>query len=557
MHPTVRHSLVALTAALLLGRPIMNAAESSLAPAWLEDTVFYEIYPQSFRDSNGDGIGDLPGSIEKLPYLRSLGVTGLWINPCFESPFRDAGYDVADFYKVAPRYGTNDDLRNLFAEARKLGMHVMLDLVAGHTSDQHPWFRESQRHERNRYTDWYIWTDSVWTWFAPNQSVVVGAAERDANYIPNFFYFQPALNYGYAQPDPKAPWQQPVDAPGPLAVRAELKNIMRFWFDLGASGFRVDMAGSLVKNDPDGRATAALWHEFRAWMDREYPDCALVSEWSSPQIAIPNGFHMDFLLPYNKPGYVSLFRKSAPEATPFFDRSGRGDIRKFLDEFEPLYAATKRQGFIAIPTGNHDTVPRIGNGRDSRDLAVAYAFLLTMPGVPFIYYGDEIGMRSTEGLPSKEGGFGRTGARTPMQWDGSRNAGFSTAPTDRLYLSIPAAADRPSVAAQETDSASSLHAVRELIALRKAHAALGASGDFTTLVAEAGKLPFVYERAKSGERILVALNPSAQPCAVPLPAGFGAPSLRALAGETAAFRRAGQGWTVQLPAVSYAVVRVE
>ena len=557
MHTIIRFSLPALTAALLLGRLSMNAAEPTLAPAWLEDAVFYEIYPQSFLDTNGDGIGDLRGIIEKLPYLRSLGVTGLWINPCFESPFHDAGYDVSDFYKVAPRYGTNDDLRNLFAEARKLGMHVMLDLVAGHTSDQHPWFRESQRHERNSYTDWYIWTNSVWTWFAPNQQVVVGAAERDANYIPNFFYFQPALNYGYAQPDPKAPWQQPVDAPGPQAVRAELKNIMRFWFDLGASGFRVNMAGSLVKNDPDGRATAALWHEFRGWMDREYPDCALVSEWSAPQVAIPNGFHMDFLLPYSKPGYKSLFRPAEDGATAFFDRSGRGDIRKFLDEFEPLYAATKSQGFIAIPTGNHDTVPRLGDGKDPRELAVAYAFLLTMPGVPFIYYGDEIGMRSTEGLPSKEGGFGRTGARTPMQWDDSRNAGFSTAPADRLYLPVPAGPDRPSVAAQQGVPDSVLNTVRALIALRHAHPALGASGGFSAVAAESGRLPFVFERTKGHERILVAINPAAQPCEVRLPAAVVFSEARKLAGEAGAFRSDAQGWTVRLPAVSYAVVKLE
>jgi maltose alpha-D-glucosyltransferase/alpha-amylase len=138
-------------------------------PAWLEHTVFYEIYPQSFCDSNGDGIGDLRGIREKLPYLHDLGITGIWLNPCFESPFRDAGCDISDFYKVAPRYGSNDDLHALFAEARRLGIRVMLDLVAGHTSDQHPWFQASQRHERNRYTDWYIWMDSVWTWSAPGK----------------------------------------------------------------------------------------------------------------------------------------------------------------------------------------------------------------------------------------------------------------------------------------------------------------------------------------------------------------------------------------------------
>jgi maltose alpha-D-glucosyltransferase/alpha-amylase len=557
MHSTGQRLVLAIAATLCFGPPIMSAAESSPASDWLEHAVFYEIYPQSFLDTNGDGIGDLRGIIEKLPYLHSLGVTALWINPCFESPFRDAGYDISDFYRVAPRYGTNEDLRTLFAEARKLGLRVMLDLVAGHTSDQHPWYRESQRHERNRYTDWYIWTDSVWTWSAPNQQVVVGAAERDANYIPNFFCFQPALNYGYAQPDPKLPWQQPVDAPGPRAVREELKKIMRFWFDLGASGFRVDMAGSLVKNDPDGRATAALWHEFRAWMDREYPDRALVSEWSEPRVAIPAGFHMDFLLPFSKPGYKSLFRPTTPEATAFFDSSGRGDIRRFLDEFEPLYAATRDHGFIAIPTGNHDTVPRLGDGKDPRELDVAYAFLLTMPGVPFIYYGDEIGLRSVAGLPSKEGGFGRTGARTPMQWDASPNAGFSAASADRLYLPIDSAADRPTVAAQEGDPHSTLNTVRALIALRQAHPALQASGAFAAVVARTGEVPFVYERSSGRERILVAVNPAARPCEVRLPATVKFSEVRKLAGEAEAFQDDARGWTVKLPAVSYAVVGID
>jgi maltose alpha-D-glucosyltransferase/alpha-amylase len=521
------------------------------SPAWLETAVFYEIYPQTFADSNGDGIGDLRGIIGKLPYLHDLGFTAIWLNPCFESPFGDAGYDVSDFYKVAPRYGTNDDLRDLFAEARRLGLRVMLDLVAGHTSDQHPWFRASQRADRNEYSDWYIWNSSVWDWFAPGQQVVVGAAERPANYIPNFFFFQPALNYGYAHPDPKLPWQQPVDAPGPRAVRAELKKIMAFWFDLGASGFRVDMAGSLVKGDADGRATADLWHEFRAWMDATYPDCALVSEWSQPQIAIPSGFHMDFLLPFARPGYKALFRADGGRA-PIFDRSGATSFRVFLDEFEPLYTATKELGFIAIPSGNHDTVPRLGNGRDARDLAVAEAFLLTMPGVPFLYYGDEIGLRSQSGLPTKEGGYERTGARTPMQWDASANAGFSTAPAAKLYLPIEPESDRPTVAAQMAEAASPLQDVKNLIGIRKAHPALGASGAFLTLVAGDG-LPCIYERTKDGERILVALNPANSTRVARLPFGVNPAGMQSLAGDGAAFRRDAEGWTVTLPPVSYAI----
>ena len=155
-HNTPLRRAAGLVAAMIALAPLARGVETSTnMPAWLEHAVFYEIYPQSFRDSNGDGIGDLRGITEKLPYLHDLGITGIWLNPCFESPFRDAGYDISDFYKVAPRYGSNDDLRALFAEARRLGIRVMLDLVAGHTSDQHPWFQASQRHERNRYTDWY------------------------------------------------------------------------------------------------------------------------------------------------------------------------------------------------------------------------------------------------------------------------------------------------------------------------------------------------------------------------------------------------------------------
>jgi maltose alpha-D-glucosyltransferase/alpha-amylase len=540
---------------MALTTPLFPAASPAHTPAWLENAVFYQIYPQSFHDSNGDGIGDLRGIIEKLPYLHDLGVTAIWLSPCYESPFGDAGYDVADFYKVAPRYGTNDDLRALFAEAQKVGIRVMLDLVAGHTSNQCEWFRQSQRHERNRYTDWYIWNDNVWDWFTPGLQLVVGGSERAANYVPNFFHFQPALNYGFAQPDPKAPWQQPVTAPGPQAVRAELKKIMRFWFDLGAAGFRVDMAGSLVKNDPDGKATAALWAEFREWMNTEYPDRAMVSEWSQPQIAIPNGFHMDFLLPFSKPGYKALFRPDGA-AAPIFDRSGKNSIRTFLDEFEPLYAATRGQGFIAIPSGNHDTVPRLGNGRDARDLAVAMAFLLTMPGVPFLYYGDELGMRSLDGLPSKEGGYGRTGCRTPMQWDATANAGFSTASAEQLYLPIDPAAERPNVAAELSAPGSSLRATQQLIELRKAHPALGASGDFQALVAAKDAWPFVFRRAKDNEIILVALNPTDKAVSATLPAAIVAKSLIPLAGESTSFQRTGTTWTVTLPPISYAVVRI-
>jgi glycosidase len=524
-------------------------------PRWLEDAVFYEIYPQTFFDSNADGIGDLPGITQKLDYLQYLGVNALWLNPCFESPFQDAGYDVSDFYKVAPRYGTNEDLRALFAEAGKRGIRVILDLVAGHTSAAHPWFRESCRQERNQYSDWFIWTDSVWAQNVPGQQLVIGYAERDGNYLPNFFHFQPALNYGFATPDPAHPWQQPVDSPGPKAVRAELRKIMKFWLDLGASGFRVDMAGSLVKDDPGGRETSRLWREIRAWLDRDYPEAAIVSEWSNPAIAIPAGFHVDFLLPFASPGYQSLFRKpAAPDANCFFHREC-GDIRAFLDEYQPLLESTRGKGWIAIPSGNHDTVPRLGDGRDVRDLAVAFLFLLSMPGVPFIYYGDEIGMRSTPDLPSKEGGYNRTGARTPMQWDGSDSAGFSTAPTGRWYLPEDPAPGRPAVDSQRGAEGTLLEIVRRLIALRKEHVALQAGGLFEPVYAEKGKSPFLYRRKTDGEEILVGINPAEQPCELLLPKGLFARAPETLFGDKDAFRLTEDGWLFRLPGVSGGMYR--
>lgn len=531
-------------------------------PDWLEKAVFYEIYPQSFFDSNGDGIGDLPGILKKLEYLQYLGVNAMWLNPCFMSPFKDAGYDVSDFYQVAPRYGTNADLQTLFAEARRFGIRILLDLVPGHTSTECAWFKESCKAERNKYTDWYIWTNSVWTWNAPGVQTVIGYSERDGNYITNFFHFQPALNYGFAKPDPNQPWQQPVDAPGPQAVRQELKNIMKFWLDLGVSGFRVDMAGSLVKNDPGCQETARLWHVVRTWLDAEYPEAALVSEWSDPTVAIPAGFHMDFLLPFASPAYQSLFAMQKIEAASqdisgscFFDPARPGDIQRFLDSYLPLYQATRGKGFVVIPSGNHDTTPRLGNGRSPRDLSLVFLFLLTIPGVPFIHYGDEIGMRSPDGLKSKEGGYGRTGARTPMQWDGSPNAGFSSAPRDQLYLPVEDSPDRPNVAAQRATDNSLLNQVRQLVALRLAHPALCASGTFEPVYAGAGKLPFVYQRQQGSEKILVAINPAILPCQVLLDLEISAQP-EWLYGEQDAFQRDGTRWRLQLPGVTGGVYRL-
>ena len=246
-------------------------------PQWLDNAVFYEIYPQSFMDSNGDGIGDFMGIISKLDYIKELGCNAIWLNPCFKSPFGDAGYDVEDYLTAAERYGTDPDLYRLFEEVHKRGMHCILDLVPGHTAVTHPWFRQSMKAEKNEFTHRYIWTDSIWENTAPLECIR-GISDRDGSAAVNFFSHQPALNYGYFRPEKS--WQQPMDSKDAIATVEAIKDVMRFWLKAGCDGFRVDMAGSLVKNDNESSdGNVALWNNFREFLDSEFPHAAMISEW--------------------------------------------------------------------------------------------------------------------------------------------------------------------------------------------------------------------------------------------------------------------------------------
>ncbi|MEI8310737.1 MAG: alpha-amylase family glycosyl hydrolase [Verrucomicrobiota bacterium] len=477
-------------------------------PAWLNDAVIYQIFPPSFRDSNGDGIGDIPGIIEKLDYLQSMGFNTLWITPWFDSPFEDAGYDVADYRRVAPRYGKNSDARRLFREAHRRGIRVLLDLVAGHTSRLHPWFQQSCQPETNAHSEFYLWTQ-VWGAKLPGRMVTVaGYSQREAAYASNYFWFQPALNHGFAKPDPAYPWQKSTRATVVRRVRDEITAIMRFWLDMGADGFRCDMASTLVKNDPDKKETSRLWRYWRKMLDREYPEAVLLSEWTRPPAALAAGFHLDFM-----PGVGStLFRNERGRHSgnhaghSVFSAGGQGDIRQWLEPFLENLHACHKLGYIAPYSGNHDMM-RLNVQRSVAELKVIMAFLLTLPGTPIIYYGDEIGMRHLT-VPPKEGGMFRCGARTPMHWDASAKAGFSSAPAKKFYLPLDAAPDRPNVAGQMTDGGSLLQTVRQLIALRQASPALKASGDFASVFARPGKYPFAFLRQAGGETFLTAFNPT-------------------------------------------------
>ncbi len=473
-------------------------------PKWLDNAVFYEIYPQSFKDSNADGIGDFAGISEKLEYIKELGCNAIWLNPCFKSPFGDAGYDVSDYYTAAPRYGTNEELRQLFDKAHRMGIHILLDLVPGHTSVEHPWFRESMKAAVNRFTDRYVWTDSVWE-EPQGMNCIKGISDRDGCCAVNFFSHQPALNYGFYKPDPNKKWQQPMNGEGPRASLEELKNIMRFWLKMGCDGFRVDMAGSLVKNDEDGKGTIALWQNVREFLDREFPDAAMVSEWGEPDKSLMGGFHMDFLLHFGPSHYNDLFR--CPE--PYFSSGGKGRIKEFIAKYKENYDKTEGKGLICIPSGNHD-MDRLARSLSPDQMKIAFAFLLSMAGAPFIYYGDEIGMRYVENITSVEGGYGRTGSRSPMQWDSSVNAGFSAAASEKLYIPIDPDEMRPTVQAQINDENSLYSEVKRLIRIRMAHKALQSKGAIEFIDMGQKQYPLCYIRSRDDERILVVINPSAE-----------------------------------------------
>lgn len=496
-------------------------------PGWLSDAVIYQIYPQSFADSDADGVGDLRGVLGRLDYLSWLGVTVIWFNPLFASPFGDAGYDVSDYLSIAPRYGTEADLVALVEAARERGIRVMLDLVPGHTSDRHAWFRASAA---DPHDDRYIWSPT-----RPSAEWVPSPGARPGFYLPNFYPVQPALNFGYARTHPDEPWRSPVNAPGPAANRAALRQIMAHWLDLGVSGFRVDMAFSLVKDDPGRLETARLWGETRAWIDTEYPGRALLAEWGDPKTSVPAGFHADFFLHAVGDVFRSLWGNAEGSHRPewgtqpcFFDPAGQGSPSRFLAAWEEARGAIDGAGHVALPTANHDFSRLVCGSRTAAMVAPAFAFLLTWPSLPTIYYGDEIGMRYLPGLPDKEGSQcgpeARQGSRTPMQWDSSANAGFSTAPAEALYLPVDPDAARPTVAAQRADPASLLHQVRALIAARRTTPALGTAGSLRVL--HAG-YPLVYLR---GGTHLVVVNPSRGTVTAPLPPDLDLSRARCLLG---------------------------
>lgn len=578
----------AIFAASMLGCAMMSAQPApgsfeqtwTRGPEWLRDGVIYQVYPSSYKDSDGNGIGDIRGVISELDYIESLGVRAIWFNPLFVSGWIDGGYDVIDFYRVDLRFGTNNDMVELIEKAHAKGIKVMLDLVAGHTSDKHPWFIQSSQDTNLQYSDYYIWSDRLPDAKAekdletmlkdPNymQNTIgkwmKSEYPRNKFYMKNFYACQPSLNYGYANPDPSRPWEQGVDAPGPKAVRQELKDIIAFWYGKGVDGFRVDMANSLVKNDKDKKEIMNLWREIREWSDKNYPDHVLMAEWGSPKYCLAAGYNIDmdlngtkshnrrmyfdrkhqadggsyFSLNGGQPSVKDLYGNAWPEDKIDSKTTAAEMLKEYYDYFTDCLESTETMGYFATITGNHDHL-RINMGaRNTPDqLKVMLTWVLTMP-MPILYYGDEIGMRSLVDLPNVEGanhnGKERSGARTPMQWTSGETAGFSTCSPDKLYLPVctewspatsypqyldwknnfeagkvkPIAKGEITVESQDKDPESILNWTRELIALRKSSEALWADSKFIPIFNESQPYPMVYLRSNGKETFLIALNPT-------------------------------------------------
>ncbi len=471
------------------GRPIGEGA------LWFKRAIFYELLVRAFQDSNDDGIGDFSGLISRLDYLQWLGIDCIWLLPFNKSPLRDGGYDISDYYEVLPEYGTVDDIRRLLDEAHRRGIRVIMDLVVNHTSDQHPWFQSARSAPDSPHRDWYVWSDTVqkyagariiftdtetsnWTW----------DEAAGAYYWHRFFSHQPDLNY---------------DNP---AVRAAMLDVFRFWLDLGMDGFRLDAVpylyereGTNCENLPE---THAFLAELRATVDREYPNRVLLCEANQWPEDVVHYFgtperpecHMNFHFPLMPRLFMALRREERHPITDILARTPPipkgtqwGIFLRNHDELtlemvtgeerDYMWAEYAHDPRMRINLGiRRRLAPLLDNGR--RRMELFCALLLSLPGTPILYYGDEIGIGDNIYLGDRDG------VRTPMQWTDDRNGGFSRADMARLYL--PPATDpvygyqAVNVEAQQRQDSSLLHEVRRLIKVRQGWPVFG-EGDFETL----------------------------------------------------------------------------
>jgi maltose alpha-D-glucosyltransferase / alpha-amylase len=486
-------------------------------PLWFKTAVVYEIHTRAFFDSSDDGSGDFRGLAQKLDYLQWLGIDCIWLLPFYPSPLRDGGYDIAQFKDVHPDYGTLDDFRTFVEQAHERGMRVIADLVMNHTSSEHPWFQESRSSRDSPKRDWYVWSDdpglypdariifvdseaSNWTW-----DPVAGQY-----YWHRFFHHQPDLNYDNPE------------------VQEAMLDVLRFWLELGLDGFRLDAVPYLYEREGTNGENLPETHAYlkraRAEIDAKFPDRVLLAEANQWPEDVVHYFgegdecHMAFHFPVMPRMFMSLRREEALPMLEILDRTPpipeTAQWGLFLrnhdeltlemvtdDERDYMYAEYAKDPRMKLNLGiRRRLAPLLDGGRD--EIELMHAILFSLPGSPVLYYGDEIGMGDNVYLGDRDG------VRTPMQWTGDRNGGFSRTDFARLFL--PPLMDpvfgyqAVNVEAQLRSPTSLLRWLRRLIELRKEHPVFGL-GDYSALRPENQRI-FAHIRSYEGDTVLCVHN---------------------------------------------------
>ncbi len=501
-----------------------NPAEPGADPLWYKDAVIYELHARAFHDSNGDGIGDFPGLLQNLDYVQDLGVTAIWLLPFYPSPLKDDGYDISDYTGINPSYGDLDDFKKLLEQAHRRNLRVITELVINHTSDQHPWFQESRSSRTNPRRDWYVWSDSDdryrgvriifkdtelsnWAWDPISK----------AYYWHRFFSHQPDLNY---------------DNP---AVREEIWKILKFWADMGVDGFRVDAVPYLVEREGTSCENLPETHDvvkfLRRRLDEYYPHIFLLAEANQwpvdvrPYFGNGDEFHMAFHFPLMPRMFMAVKLEDRKpiidilQQTPDIPENCQwGIFLRNHDELTLEMVSDVERDYMydmyafdvgaRLNLGIRRRLAPLMEG-DRRRLELMNGMLMSLPGSPVLYYGDEIGMGDNIFLGD------RNGVRTPMQWSGGWNAGFSTADPERLYLPLLSnpvyGYQTVNVEAQRRTDHSLLSWMKRLIRVRKSSRAFS-RGTIEFLQPRNHRV-FAYIRQLGHERVLVVNNLSslAQP----------------------------------------------
>ena len=486
-------------------------------PLWYKDAVIYQVHVRTFQDSNGDGIGDFPGLTQKMDYVQELGTTALWLMPFFPSPLRDDGYDIADYRSVHPSYGTLDDFKKFLASAHERGIRIIIELVLNHTSDQHPWFQESRSSRDNPKRNWYVWSEtdtrykgariifldtemSNWAWDPISKSY----------YWHRFFSHQPDLNFDNPE------------------VREEIWQVMKFWLEMGVDGFRLDAVPYLVEREGTNcenlPETHLILKNLRHRLDQEYPGRMILAEanqWPAdlrPYFGEGDEFHMAFHFPLMPRMFMGLKLEDRKPITEILQQTpeipGSCQWCLFLRNHDELtlemvtdmerdymYDSYARSKGMRLNLGIRRRLASLLDN-DRRRVELMNGMLLSLPGTPIIYYGDEIGMGDNIYLGD------RNGVRTPMQWSGGWNAGFSSADPESLYsplISNPVYGYQAvNVLSQKRSEHSLLSWMQHIIRVRRSTPVFGAGS--IEFLYPANHRVLAYIRKLGNEVVLVVNN---------------------------------------------------